>query len=403
MLAINTRERYGLVAQILHWLTAGLILIQLPLGLWMVEMPETTAVRIADKIWVHSLHKTLGMAALAVALARIAWALANPRPALLNGEKRLEAFAAETVHWVLYGAIVLTPLTGWLHHAASTGFAPIWWPFGQDLPFVPKSPALSGVFGLMHWAMALTLIAALTLHIAGAVKHALIDRDGTLARMIPFIRPAQHRAPPRPQPSKAATLVLAGALQGAVLGAALAAGFAQDRPTPAVAAPTAGEWRVDHARSGLGIAIRQMGARVEGRFEAWRADIRFDPDRLEEASVTVWIDTASLTLGEVSAQARGADYLNVATHPQAVFRADSFRRLGPERFEADGELTLRGVTVPLTLPFSLTIEGERAVMSGAVSVDRTDFAIGAAVTDPGMLGFGVEILTEIEAARQAPG
>ena len=57
----------------------------------------------------------------------------------MNADQKLERFAAETVHWVLYGALVIVPLSGWISHAAAAGFAPIWWPFGQGLPLVPKA------------------------------------------------------------------------------------------------------------------------------------------------------------------------------------------------------------------------------------------------------------------------
>ncbi|MBT8474330.1 MAG: cytochrome b/b6 domain-containing protein, partial [Alphaproteobacteria bacterium] len=134
----NTATRYGGVAKTFHWLTALLILTALPLGVIANGAPFETDAEIARKIWLFSLHKTVGVTAFFVALARIAWALTQPKPAALHPDRRFETRLAETVHWLLYASLVLVPLSGWLHHAAATGFAPIWWPFGQTLPFVPQ-------------------------------------------------------------------------------------------------------------------------------------------------------------------------------------------------------------------------------------------------------------------------
>ena len=147
----NSTRSYGGVAKTLHWLTALLIFAALPLGLVAngladdIRNPDiaSTEQDFARAAMLFSLHKTIGVTVFFVALIRITWAFVQPRPGLLNAENRMEALAAETVHWMLYGALVLVPLTGWIHHAATTGFAPIRWPFGQSLPFVAKDEAIA--------------------------------------------------------------------------------------------------------------------------------------------------------------------------------------------------------------------------------------------------------------------
>ncbi|MEM9844950.1 MAG: cytochrome b/b6 domain-containing protein, partial [Pseudomonadota bacterium] len=146
----NTQTRYGAVTKTFHWLTALLILSAIPLGFvandiaHAIKNPDiaTSDADITRAALLFSLHKTIGVASFFVALGRIAWAMSQPKPGLLNGDKKLESYAAETVHWLLYGSLLLAPLSGWVHHAATTGFAPIWWPFGQSLPFIPKNEAL---------------------------------------------------------------------------------------------------------------------------------------------------------------------------------------------------------------------------------------------------------------------
>ncbi len=181
----NTTDTYGGVAKTFHWLTALLILTAIPLGAVANALPYDSAEALARKATLFSVHKTVGLAAFVVALARILWALVQPKPQGLAGHGRAEAALAATVHWMLYGAMLVVPLTGWIHHAATTGFAPIWWPFGQDLPFVPKDDGIAAIFAGLHLVTKWVLIAAIALHVAGAFKHHLIDRDATLRRMLP--------------------------------------------------------------------------------------------------------------------------------------------------------------------------------------------------------------------------
>src|SRR5690606_31615436 len=133
------------------------------LGLWAQRIPLD---QMALKVQVFSVHKTLGLAALTVALARIGWALTQARPAPVHPDRRAETLLAEAVHWTLYGAMVLVPVTGWIEHAATEGYAPILWPLGQGLPLVPKSPALAMTMAGVHHVLAWVLIGSIALHVA---------------------------------------------------------------------------------------------------------------------------------------------------------------------------------------------------------------------------------------------
>ena len=183
-----------------HWLTALLILANLPLGWFATQLAEEIAATggsdalVARATLLFSIHKTTGVAIFLVALARILWALTQTKPGLLNGDTAVEARAAETAHWLLYGSLVAVPLSGWVHHAATTGYAPIWWPLGQSLPFVPKSEAVAEIAATLHFLFILVLAGALAAHVAGALKHHLIDGDATLRRMLPGrFRPRRRR------------------------------------------------------------------------------------------------------------------------------------------------------------------------------------------------------------------
>lgn len=388
----NTSRSYGGVARALHWLTALLILTAIPLGWIANRLPYDSAEALAGKAQLFSLHKSLGVAAFAVALARILWALGQPRPAPLHPERRLETALAETVHWLLYLSLLLVPLAGWVHHAATTGFAPILWPFGQDLPFVPKSETVAGIAAAAHWLFARLLILSLVLHIAGALKHHLIDRDSVLRRMTRGeAAPEGPVAPHRVAPALAALAVYA-------LGAGIAVALVPPKTEaqPALAAVTS-DWVVTEGE--LGFTVRQMGAKVEGSFADWTAAIRFDETPVEgrNGEVTVTIATGSLTLGSVTEQAKAPEFFDSAAQPTAIFAAEI--RPEGEAYVAEGALTLRGVTVPVTLPFTLELDGDTAKMAGGTTLDRRDFAMGASYADEASVGFAVEVDVALTASR----
>ncbi|MDP2083125.1 MAG: cytochrome b/b6 domain-containing protein [Pseudotabrizicola sp.] len=394
MSARNSHRSYGRVARLFHWTTAALILLAAPLGIIANRLPYDTAQSLAFKAQVFSLHKTLGVVVFFVALGRILWALLEAHPAPLHPERRLELWVARLVHWMLYISLVAVPLTGWVHHAAVTGFAPIWWPFGQGLPFVPQSEAVAQAAGSAHWVFTKLMIVSIILHIAGALKHHVIDRDDTLRRMT-----LGTLAPANPVPARrtALPLLTAAALFG--LGAGVAA-LPRGEPittTPTVAAAPAGNWQVSAGTLSIGVA--QMGQSVSGSFATWSADITFDEVATNgsHGNVTVTIDTASLTLGSVTTQAKSADFFDTANFPQAIFTANILP--AASRYEATGTLTLRGAEVPVTLPFTLTIDGDTATMTGQTSLDRRDFGMGASYGDESSVGFGVVVDVDLTANR----
>jgi len=398
MPARNSAQSFGLVTRTFHWLTALLILTAIPLGVIANQLPYDSAEALAQKAQLFSLHKTLGVAAFLLGLARILWALVERHPAPLHPERRAELTLAGAVHWLLYISLVAVPLSGWVHHAAVTGFAPILWPFGQTLPFVPQSEAVGTAAGAAHWVFTKLLGLAILLHIAGALKHHLIDKDATLLRMLRGVR-----APERPDMVRngrlpvlvAFVLYAAGAGVAALLvpnGEAVAASGAE-----ASVAETSGNWRV--VEGSLGFTVKQMGADVTGSFANWTADIRFDEAVVDgsHGTVNVAIDTASLTLGSVTKQALEAEFFDVTSHPTATFTADILPGTGG--YVAQGELTLRGASKPITLPFTLKITGNQARMAGTVTLDRRDFGMGASYGDEASVGFGVVVAVDRVAER----
>ncbi|MGY6633730.1 MAG: cytochrome b/b6 domain-containing protein [Alkalilacustris sp.] len=393
MAIANTAHTYGSVARSLHWLTALLILTAFPLGLIANAWPWETSSQLAVKATLFSLHKTLGLAAFLVAVVRIGWAVAQPRPAALHPDRRIETALAGVVHWMLYVALVAVPLSGWVHHAATTGFAPIWWPFGQGLPFVPVDAGVAAAAAAMHWLFTKILALALVLHVVGALKHLLLDRDATLLRMWRGT-PADAGAGPAASGHGWAPAGVAVALWAAAAAGALTL-VPGDNARPALATTGTGNWQVTEGT--LGITVRQMGSPVDGRFAEWAADIEYDP-ATRAGKVEVQVAIESLSLGSVTSQAMGRDFFHVAEHPTAVFAAEITEDAAGD-LVADGTLSLRGAEVPVHLPFTLEIVDDRAVMQGATTLDRRGFGIGAGQDDPAALGFEVTVNVALEAVR----
>ncbi|WP_296424140.1 cytochrome b/b6 domain-containing protein [Yoonia sp.] len=397
MPASNTATLYGTVTKTFHWLTALLIITIIPLGLIANDLPYETNAQLAFKAQLFSFHKTLGVIIFAVALARILWALTQTKPGALHPDRKAETMLAEVVHWLLYISLVAVPLTGWIHHAATTGFAPILLPIGQSLPLVPKSEGFADVFATLHWIWSKVMVASILLHIAGALKHQFVDKDATLRRM--WFGQTQAPALPAHRGSLVAPIAALGIFALATAAAAAAGFFSHETRTagPALAAVSS-EWAVTDGA--VAITVTQFGSPVTGTFADWTSAISFDPDATGVmGNVTTTIAIGSLQLGSVTSQAMGADFFDAETFPTATFAANIIA--DGDGYVADGTLSIKGNTVPVTLPFALTIVGDTAEMTGTLNLDRRTFEIGQSMSDETNLAFGVGVNVTLSATRSA--
>jgi len=189
-------HRYTIVAILLHWLMALLIVWQIWVGIWMsgaIEDPATQAAAYDA----FQFHKSLGLTLLVLAVLRLLWRLTHRFPPLPAHLPAWQQVAARLSHILLYAFIVLIPLTGWLY--VSTGWnsamgmafqvPTIWfglfeWP---HIPGIEGSSALADVAIEMHQVMAFALIGLLVVHVAAALKHHFGDRDYVLWSMLPII------------------------------------------------------------------------------------------------------------------------------------------------------------------------------------------------------------------------
>jgi len=145
---------------------------------------------------------------------------------------------------------------------------------------------------------------------------------------------------------------------------------------PAMAAAPA--WTVDKAASKLSFRGAMNATAFDGVFRRWDAQINFDPKDLAGSRAVVTIDAASAFTGDETRDESlpTADWFSTKAYPKATFVSRQFKDLGGGRYQALGDLTLRGVTKPILLPFTLAITGDQARMNASIVLDRTVFGVG---------------------------
>lgn len=175
-------DRYTPFAIALHWLVAALIFCAFPLGLYMADLKLSPL-----KLQLFSYHKWLGVTIFLLLLARLAWRTTHTPPALPDSIASWQRRAAHGVHHLLYALLTVIPLSGWLMSSAK-GVPVVYLGLVQLPDLVSKDKALGRTLETWHSSLNYVLLSLVILHIAAALKHQFIDRDGTLARMLPWLK-----------------------------------------------------------------------------------------------------------------------------------------------------------------------------------------------------------------------
>ena len=173
--------RYHGVAILLHWLLAAALIGIFVLGSYMTDLPFSP-----QRLQLYSWHKWAGVVILLLSALLLFWRLTHRPPALPaqieQAMPRWQAIAHHATHHGLYLLFFAVPLIGWAYSSAA-GFPIVL--FGVlPLPdFVPVSPELAEFIKPWHELSAVAMLLLAGLHVAGALKHVVIDRDGLLQRM----------------------------------------------------------------------------------------------------------------------------------------------------------------------------------------------------------------------------
>lgn len=183
----KAQSRYSTIAIILHWAIFALLAITVAIG-WRMEDLDKAA-----RLQAMQFHKSFGLTILLLSFFRLAWRHISPPPAPPASMSKRDLTIMKLTHIAFYGLMIGIPLLGWLLISTSSYKFPtmVWglfeWP---RLPLADQSfsKPLHEVSEFFHSKLVWLGIILMVLHAAAAIKHQFIDKDGVLARMLPFLK-----------------------------------------------------------------------------------------------------------------------------------------------------------------------------------------------------------------------
>lgn len=174
-------QRYTTTAIVLHWLIAVLIAGTFTLGLVMTDIPGLTPTKLKYFSW----HKWAGVTVLLLAALRLLWRLATRPPAYPASMPRWQQGAAHGLHHLLYLLMFAVPLSGYFYSLAA-GVPVVYFGLFQLPVLIEANEQLKPVLKALHYWLNMLMAGVVGVHVAAALKHAVIDRDGIMRRMLPF-------------------------------------------------------------------------------------------------------------------------------------------------------------------------------------------------------------------------
>ncbi len=171
------------MSKLLHWLIATLMLCLIPLGWYMTGLSNE------DPMYYRALdlHQTLGLGMLVFFIAKVAWLVISPSPLLVGTHTKWEHRTAWAVHSLLYTAMFLLPITGYLFSTSQGDPVSIYDLF--EIPGVTElSKESADLVITLHMYIAYSGATLIVIHILAAIKHHFIDKDETLIRMTFYSR-----------------------------------------------------------------------------------------------------------------------------------------------------------------------------------------------------------------------
>jgi len=170
---------YPTTSKWLHWLIAACVLVMIPIGIVMGRVGQGPT---QDTLYL--LHKSLGMLILMLMLARLVNRIVIGAPAPAPSLARWQRVASSATHGLLYVLLLVMPVGGWLANSAYGTPTPFFGVF--EIPnLIAKNEALANRLFAVHRSIGLIVAAIVLVHIAAALYHFLIHRDGVLQRMLP--------------------------------------------------------------------------------------------------------------------------------------------------------------------------------------------------------------------------
>jgi cytochrome b561 len=184
----NLPARYGVVAMVLHWTIAALLIVNLALGLYFTSLAENDP----GKSFFSNTHKSIGLTVLMLSVLRLLWRLFHSAPPAARRGPAWASALAPLVHWAFYALLIALPLAGWALVSVSpmnlptVYFGLAHWPpiaFLHALPMAARRQD-TRVFVFAHGALALLTAVLMAAHVAAALWHRYRLKDDILGRML---------------------------------------------------------------------------------------------------------------------------------------------------------------------------------------------------------------------------
>jgi cytochrome b561 len=169
---------YTLTARTLHWVTATLVLINLPLGL---VIANKWGGPLQDGL--YNLHRSIGALIIPVILLRFLYRWSHPPAPLPDDVPPIQQLAAHATHWMLYGLLIAQPFLGWIGTSAFPATIIVFGLFELP-PIWPEDRAFSDRVLFVHAVVGLLIAGLVAAHIGAALYHHFVRKDRVLARML---------------------------------------------------------------------------------------------------------------------------------------------------------------------------------------------------------------------------
>ena len=171
-------QTYTTTAKLLHWLIAVFVFAQIALGMWMIGIPKAPP---GIRVYWFNVHKSIGITLGLIILVRLLWRLTHPAPPLPATVPAWQRVAAKISHVMLYVCMIVMPLSGYLG-SSFTKYPIVYW--GVRLPHWGwEAPALKELCSQVHFVTVIVFMTLIVIHVAAALKHLLVNRDGVFQRM----------------------------------------------------------------------------------------------------------------------------------------------------------------------------------------------------------------------------
>lgn len=383
----NTKHSWGLISQLLHWLTALFIFVAVVMVIIATDMEDSP-----EKLKLFVLHKSFGITTLVLVMMRLFWKCIQQQPQPAIGISKRNHQFAQFGHWLLYILMLLVPLSGWVINSAAN------YPFRwmnlfsvPNLPFI--SPSLQSMAVSSHVILFLLLWSMVCAHVVLALVHKYLNGSDLIQRMAPKINPIIYY------------------FSFIVLGIYFSCQFipsagndteqmnavAIDKPSHHIfdhLEHTDHQWNIVKEKSKLEFKGSYEGEIFKGEFRKFDAELFFDVKNPEMGFFNVVVDVNSITTysDDFDSSLLEEDWFFVSQYPVATFKTIAMTQ-SERGYSAKAWLTIKGIRKRVVLDFSWIENQDSTVyFYGTTTLDRTDFLIGSGVwSQDETIGFSVVV------------